>query len=469
MKKVITPIFFTIMSLMLLTQESNAKSNCNDSAHKPSRPIAGNYTCIKDVTTVDLDGDQRPDIVYLLETGIKEYYHDRVYKIVWRKNMGDGKFSSTQVIRSITRNTFFETRDDFLPEQKVVANRWENFSFPFEKANLVLKDLDKDGLVDIIFSLGRGIYKNNNYWKAYNEVVWYKNNGRMSFSEKKSPLAIKSGVIASLTIEDYNGDDILDIGYNASGGGIIPSGLNGVFLGKGKGLFHPDAGSILTSSHEDDFKSYTAVGKFSTDPYQSVVYLYNRSGNNNRYDPLLIAGNIGFNKDGRIHLPTESYQLSNFKRGKSGGVVTKPIVRDFNVDGLSDLLVNINGMGAYIYTFVSNDFLPYEDKITDSYTTSIRAIDVDGDGLLDIVYSSYEYFLLSSDVHRLAWRKNLGSRKFSSEKLIKKPSSYTELAAVGDFNGNGMISLVTISAKGKNKKASLTIHNDLIPKSNSKN
>ena len=72
------------------------------------------------------------------------------------------------------------------------------------------------------------------------------------------------------------------------------------------------------------------------------------------------------------------------------------------------------------------------------------------------------------DVHRLAWRKNLGSRKFSSERLIKKPSSYTELAAVGDFNGNGMIDLVTLSVKGKDKKASLTIHNDLIPKSNSK-
>ncbi len=467
MKKIITPIFFTIMSLMLLTQESNAKSNCRDGASEIFLFDAdrGNYNCIKDVTTVDLDGDQRPDIVYLLETGIKEYYHDRVYKIVWRKNMGDGKFSSTQVIRSITRNTFFETRDDFLPEQK---NR-SGFSFPFEKANLVLKDLDKDGLVDIIFSLGRGIYKNSNSWEAYNEVVWYKNNGRMSFSEKKSPFAIKSGVIASLTIEDYNGDDILDIGYTAIGDDIIiPRGLNGVFLGKGKGLFHPDAGSIRTGSHENDFKSYTAVGKFSTDPYQSVVYLYNRSGNNNRYKPLLIAGNIGFDKDGRIHLPTESYQLSYFKSGQSGGV-TKPTVRDFNVDGLSDLLVNIDGVGAYIYTFVSNDFLPYEDKITDRYTTSVRAIDVDGDGLLDIVYSSYEISLFFFDVHRLAWRKNLGSRKFSSERLIKKPSSYTELAAVGDFNGNGMIDLVTLSVKGKDKKSSLTIHNDLIPKSNSKN
>ena len=369
MKKIITPIFFTIMSLMLLTQESNAKSNCRDGASEIFLFDAdrGNYNCIKDVTTVDLDGDQRPDIVYLLETGIKEYYHDRVYKIVWRKNMGDGKFSSTQVIRSITRNTFFETRDDFLPEQK---NR-SGFSFPFEKANLVLKDLDKDGLVDIIFSLGRGIYKNGNYWKAYNEIVWYKNNGRMSFSEKKSPLAIKSGVIASLTIEDYNRDDILDIGYNASGGGIIHSGVNGVFLGKGKGLFHPDASYIRTGSQNDDFKSYAAVGKFSTDPYQSVVYLYNwengglkitAGGRRIQTRPLLIAGNIDFNKDDRIHLPTGSYQLSYLK----GGGVTKPIVRDFNVDGLSDLLVNIDGMGAYIYTFVSNDFLPYEDKITDS-------------------------------------------------------------------------------------------------------
>ncbi len=455
--------FFTIVSLTLFSvifapKESKAlMAHCIDSSNYEvceNDPIClrlkptVNQSCITDFSTVDLDGDKLKDAVYIYETG-DDLYSDRVYSISWNKNMGNGNFSPRQVIRSIERKTFFKGKEE------------RGASFPEQRANLVLKDLDSDGLIDIVFSLGKAGYDvaTGNTYPGYNELFWYKNKGGMSFSRKKPLITHNTtGVIVSTFLEDVNEDGILDFGYSVLiKAGWVDNVENYIIIGKGGGRFSSEP--ILLILEGVEYTTFgLAIGQFTEEGAKSAIFLSSLFGSFRDGSRAYLLGlNLSYVLGGHATPPEDRDEYAkNNTRNKFYHFDTKihlkteidkAIVTDLNNDGIDELFLSLNGIygGTYLYTFSGNEFVFSKEELTDEYTTAVMIKDVDGDSLLDIVYSTHRFRNWFNKPRYLAWKKNQGNGKFSSEKIIKKLPAASVLGAVEDLDGDGLADFILLS------------------------
>jgi hypothetical protein len=212
---------------------------------------------------------------------------------------------------------------------------------------------------------------------------------------------------------DFNNDGNLDVAVcNFDGDGNDPA-IYGIFLGDGKGGFTAPArsgslqgvGAVADMNH-DGILDFVTIAASGGGPPNLTVFLGNGDG-------TFIDGGPDVDAN-------------------AGGV---PIVGDFNGDGNLDIAIP---SVSYVAVFLSNGdgtFGPEVDYPTSggsSYGGSAAvAVDVNGDGKLDIVTNGVSVLLGNGD------------GTFVQTFAVPVDSRSTGELRVGDFNGDGKLDLAT--------------------------
>ena len=240
----------------------------------------------------------------------------------------------------------------------------------FESGGLILAaaDFNKDGKLDLVTASG---------------VLPGKGDG--TFSAPTSTLTLPANPFNVLTA-DINGDGNPDIiaGFLLAAGGGQPANLSvAVLLGNGDGTFKAFVTSTLGTQSSNGFTSTTfAAGDFNKDGKLDIVSPFGVSlgnGDGTFRTPLALPA-------GAIPAPAPS--------GPPGGTAAGPqlfAVGDFNGDGVADVataqaLTSASGvtvlLGKGDGTFTAN--APAALGAT-APITALSALDVDGDGHLDLL------------------------------------------------------------------------------------
>ncbi len=236
----------------------------------------------------------------------------------------------------------------------------------FDGNSVVAVDLNGDGKQDLLVSgaaMGTGT----------TEIVSYINNGTASFTQK-GPLVVP-GLVYQIATGDVNGDGHQDVVFLVNDSNN-PS-ANGLYVATGKndGTFNTPveidgtitAGSALAAADLNGDGKLDLVAVQSPGGYagSSTVYVYLNKGTGTFAAPL-------------------AFQDEN------ADFVTSIAVADFNKDGAPDLalLGNLGG-NAVLYTYAGNKTgkftLLAASDAGDDGATNIAVVDINQDGLLDIV------------------------------------------------------------------------------------
>lgn len=395
MKK--TLLFFSLLMSTLLIKAQFGKPY----------EISGNTVQSEDVFGADLDNDGDIDIISASNGNSR---------IAWYENLGSGKFG----YQNIVDNNFYQA------------------------TSLFAIDLDGDSDVDIIAG---GV------WGA----GWYENLGNGIFSDKIalsfSSLYIKS--IYAIDIDSDGDNDVLLGSYNSDqiilkenqGGGIFnlqyisssADGVNTVFANDIDGDGDID---ILSASENDN----------------TIAWYENMGGNvfSNEHIVSNTAGNVkdvySEDLDGDGDNDIVSYTISDNTLGwyqNNGAGVFNPIVTiqvipnvasifisDFDNDGDQDILTGDDYMRWYENNGNATGWTTR--FFTAKYGNKIAVIDVNGDGLKNIIYST-------------GWRGGVGWMGNGFDKIITVEMDGTKAICSGDFDGDGDIDAISIT--GNDNKA----------------
>jgi hypothetical protein len=220
-----------------------------------------------------------------------------------------------------------------------------------------------------------------------------------------NPVSYPAPGASMAAVADVNGDGILDIvTANGYAGNQFLAGGQGVsvLLGNGDGTFQA-VRSVSTIGNP----SFVAVGDFNNDGKQDIAV---GSG----IGPIGTVSILFGNGDGTFQAPIDT----------ATGGATGLAVADFNGDGKLDLAVTsgVNGMvllGRGDGTFTISYTTP-------THATKVQAVDVNGDGILDVVFSGI--------IGAVKLGNGDGTFRDGQANLQAFSGAF---AVVGDFNGDG--------------------------------
>lgn len=116
---------------------------------------------------------------------------------------------------------------------------------------------------------------------------------------------------------------------------------------------------------------------------------------------------------------------------------------DLNGDNTNDLIVTSSDGPAYIsiYPNIQGDYtatvpkLIWDNSTQNEYPSGLSTIDVDNDGLLDIIFcNKYD--------DKINWFRNLGDFNFSSIAVLKSLVNGPELSLISDVNNDGLKDII---------------------------
>ncbi len=382
--------------------------------------ITTNTAGVQSIHSIDLDGDGDIDI---LSASISDD------KIAWYENLdGAGNFGVQQIIndgaegaQSVFANDIDGDGDiDVLSaspgDDEIVwyenMDGQGNFGFgqilSFNAARWVSAgDLDSDGDMDILAAGG-------------SEVVWFQNmDGLGSFASQQSVAAFFNEVL-TVSIADLDGDGDMDI--------------------------------LATAENNDEviwYENEDGLGSFGTEQIITSIA-----------DQVKSASAADIDGDGDIDVISASHDDSKiawYENTDGQGAFSPHKVINSDASGISSVFVadidgdsdmdiisasagggnrvawyeNLDGQGSYSK---QKTFSTYAD-----WATSVHASDLDGDGDMDVLFSSFEN-------DKIAWFENLdGQGTFGLEQIITTDVSFAIDVYVSDLDGDGDMDVLSAS------------------------
>lgn len=346
---------------------------------------------IAHVTTVDLDRDGRRDILFT---------ESRENKIVWLQQEADGTFTEHTVAENMSAPVHVEAFD---------MDGDGDLDLIVSSMGVVFPNNDRIGTVFILENDGRQNFTPRVILENTSRVVdaqagdldgdgdidlalaqFGYDQGEVSWLERTGPWEFKRHVLSDLSgainvcIADFDGDGRPDIAA------LISQQWEEiyVFLNKGGGRF--ESNRIWGSTNEDYGSSGMSIGDINRDGRPDLVY-----SNGDGFGPAATPG------------PRPWHGLQWFEN-LGGGF--------FRYHRIGDL------PGAY----------------------SPIAVDLDGDGAMDVVASAAyaDWNDANRDVVSIMWFRNDGRMNFTPHVITRNPKDLITLAA-GDFDGDGRPELVT--------------------------
>jgi len=161
-----------------------------------------------------------------------------------------------------------------------------------------------------------------------------------------------------------------------------------------------------------------------------------------------------FNTDGKVHLAVVAADLCILLGNGAGGFTvansysfgagnpTRLVSADFNHDGILDLAIGVINSAAQVDTFLEDGagaFIP-STPVGQTDAQGVAAIDLDGDGRIDIVTADYSH-------ESVSFANGNGREHFAAIRTYSLPSNPNEPLPInittGDLNEDGLPDLVT--------------------------
>ncbi len=266
-----------------------------------------------------------------------------------------------------------------------------------------------------------------------NSVSVLLNNGADIFTEHKEYAL--GGYSQSFAVADLNGDgnaDIVDI-INAYNSSYYASRpFLSILLNNGAGVFPADPDYYAIGSSQS-----MVVEDFNGDGFADIVL------QNNGYDPNGLFSVWLNNGDGTF-APTTSSPF-----GSSVSYSTTLAASDVNGDGKADILMagrDYSKNSAVVSIFLNNGDGTFAPKTDYAYTTNsnssssaVTTTDLNGDGDADIILTSIDY---STNTSTLSVLLNNGDGTFE-ESTEYKTGGLTSAITLADLNSDGVADIVT--------------------------
>ena len=290
-------------------------------------------------------------------------------------------------------------------------------------AHLITIDLDKDGLLDIVFCEAQT-----------NKVIWL----RQTAPEKFEELVLASNLQAPVHVEaaDMDGDGDLDL-IVSSMGVVFPDNdkIGTVWILENDGHQHFTPHLVLENTARvtdaraadlnGDGKMDLALAQFGYD--QGEVSWLERTG------PWEFKRHVLLELSGAINV----------------------CIADFNGDHKPDIVAVISQQWEEIYYFENlggGDFVKtriWGSTNEDYGSSGISVCDLNRDGRPDILYSNGDGFGPSATPgprpwHGVQWLENMGGGVFHYHRIGNLPGAYSPLGI--DLDGDGAMDVVAVAA-----------------------
>jgi len=280
-------------------------------------------------------------------------------------------------------------------------------------SDVALADLNGDGNIDIVSGgTGGGV--------GYTSVRL--GNGDGSF---QSSVSYTNGGtnVRGVILGDLNNDGILDM---VAGGVIAGSGAISVRLGTGNGTF----GSLTTYASESGQTEDVQLGDFNGDGFLDVASAGNSTGN--------------------VRLGRGDGTFGAITSIASGTSIHKVAIADITNDGVMDLI------------FAGDDGAPGETRLflgrgngtfktstvlgdTLSVTYDIEAVDLNGDGNIDLIGAGPTG---TGGAINVRLGNGNGTFKAESTYSMGNSSSVEQSVTTGDLNGDGILDVLSVGYSG---------------------
>ncbi len=278
--------------------------------------------------------------------------------------------------------------------QRVVSSRADWVS------SLEAADIDGDGTLDVVASIGR----------PGERIVWYQHtDGQGTFSAER---LIHSGTNRSIEVADADGDGDVDIYSMATTTTHLLENLGGSSFAKHEFRVSFSARSLQAIDVDaDNDLDLIGVGAFS-----KIYWHENIDGKGTLDEEVLIveSGSLAF-------------------------------AADVDGDAYVDLLVGGGAPDKLAWYKNPTDKGPFEEQPPFTHATvapevvDVSSVDLDGDGHLDVLY-------VAQDSHEIAWHSNAdGKGTFGEQRIIAHSLSRPMSVFAADLDADGDLDVLSAS------------------------
>lgn len=405
----------------------------------------------------DYDNDNDLDIFYV---------NTEDDKIVWHENLNSTTVGPEQTIQVSNGQNIFYGVDmdvdmdgmiDIIAKVNSDLVYYKNLGGgSFSTSNSIIPDISNSGnfiVADIDNNGEEDLYFENSYF------FWLKKNGMNTFT---TPIGISVGVNSSDggIIIDYDGDnkkDLLigggDVRWNKNRGnnvfetgkaltspGISPAGREI----KKKDLNNDGLPDIINGGHQFNALSWRRnLGNGQFTDYTTITGIEDVTQHDfevgdldNDGNPDVVVSSNNFAFHWCRGLGNNQFESSGTVVPGSIGIYRDIELADMNNDGFIDVLYTKSN-GVAWQENLGNGSFGGELIITNltDLTSSIKIVDIDQDGRMDIVSTS-------KNDNKLAWYKNLGNNQFAVQQIISTQVTEPIMLKSGDINSDGRVDLV---------------------------